>query len=391
MSGDDAECRRTVDPCEARPTLDTWQDAPHQPWSFAHLSELLPTAPISRIAERRPEHGRGQGLEALEALVPGLRARLEATHTDAFLVLRGAEATVEYARSGHSVDAPHLLMSVSKSLCSTVVGALVGEGRIDTAAPITAYVPELCGSVFDGPSVQQLLDMEISIDYSENYLDPRSEVQTHDRASGWRSRQPNDPAHDRAFLRTLRGLGAVGEFQYCSASTDVLAWIVERASGLRYPQALSQYLWARIGADRDASITVDATGFGYANAGVSCTARDLARVGRMILDRGLAPGGRVVPGEWTDALLAGGSATAMAPSGWTAAFPGGSYTRQWWCTGNSRGNIAAIGIHGQHLWLDPPCDSVIVKLSSWPRPDDDAAHAEQTRLLMDVCEALDAT
>ena len=73
-------------------------------------------------------------------------------------------------------------------------------------------------------------------------------------------------------------------------------------------------------------------------------------------------------------------------------FPGefrtGSYKNQWWHMGNERGNVSAIGIHGQHLWLDPPTDSVIVKLSTWPEPDSDEWHLTQSRLLLEVCEAL---
>src|SRR5690606_20047259 len=110
---------------------------------------------------------------------------------------------------------------------------------------------------------------------------------------------------------TLRGDGAVGEFQYCSADTDVLAWIVERVTGLRYSEALSVHLWSKLDADRDATITVDTTGFGFANGGISCTARDLARVGRMMLDGGAAPGGRVVSEAWVRSIMEGGSREAM--------------------------------------------------------------------------------
>ena len=155
-------------------------------------------------------------------------------------------------------------------------------------------------------------------------------------------------------------------------------------------RALSTYLWAKLDADRDATITVDQTGFGFANGGVSCTARDLARVGRMMLDGGVAPGGRVVSQGWVESVLAGGSREAMTDEGFTSAFPEGSYTRQWWCTGNERGNVSGIGIHGQNLWLDPRTDSVIVKLSSWPDPDTRHWHGLQSGILLDVSRALDA-
>ena len=371
------------------PTLDSWQEAPHNRWAFARLGELLPTAAVSRRDPATPAEPVVR-LDALATRLPDLEQRLEETCTDAFLVLRGSEVLAEYYRAGFAPDDRHLLMSVSKSLCGTVVGALVDEGRIDPAQPVTEYVPELAGSVYDGPSVLQVLDMQISIDYNEDYVDPASEVQTHDRSAGWRTRRDGDPADTYEFLTTLRGDGGTGEFQYCSANTDVLAWIVERVTGLRYVEALSTYLWAKLDADRDATITVDQTGFGFANGGVSCTARDLARVGRMMLDGGVAPGGRVVSQGWVESVLAGGSREAMPDEGFTSAFPEGSYTRQWWSTGNERGNVSGIGIHGQNLWLDPRTDSVIVKLSSWPDPDTRHWHGLQSGILLDVSRALDA-
>ncbi|HEU0182697.1 MAG TPA: serine hydrolase [Agromyces mariniharenae] len=371
----------------SHPTLDTWQEAPHNRWAFAHLGEVVPTATIAR--RRRAASAATVHLGALEPHVPDLRDRLESTFTDAFLVLRGDEVVAEYFRAGFAPDERHLLMSVSKSLCGLVVGALADAAALDPARPVTDYVPELAGSAYDGPTVQHVLDMAIGIDYREDYLDPTAEVQRHDRSAGWRTRLEGDPVDTADFLTTLRGNGSMGTFQYCSANTDVLAWIVERVTGLRYGEALSELLWSKLDADRDATITIDRAGFGFANGGVSCTARDLARVGRVVLDGGVASGGRVVSEDWARAILAGGSPDAMPPSGFTEVFPRGSYTRQWWCTGNARGNVSGIGIHGQSLWLDPRTDAVVVKLSSWPEPDGPDLNRAQSELLLDVSEVLD--
>lgn len=372
---------------QGEPTLDSWQEPPHNRWAFAHLGEIVPSAVISH----RPQIAEGavERLDALTSALPDLVDRLEKTFTDAFLVLRGDDVVAEYYRAGFAPHDRHLIMSVSKSLCGVVVGSLIDEGAIDPTRTITDYIPELAGSVYDGPTVQHALDMVIHIHYDENYVEPTSEVQTHDRSSGWRARRAGDPQDTYEFLTTLRGDGSVGAFQYCSANTDVLAWVVERVTGRRYSDVLSERLWSKLGADRDATITVDSAGFGFANGGVSCTARDLARVGRMMLDGGAAPGGRVVSQSWVDAIMAGGDPEVMA-GGMGEGFPDASYTRQWWCFGNDRGNVSGLGIHGQNLWLDPLTDSVIVKLSTWPDPDTPEWWAIQSRLLLDVNEALDA-
>ncbi|MCD4851780.1 beta-lactamase family protein [Arthrobacter sp. AK01] len=369
-----------------QPTLDTWQEGPHNRWTFAHLGELLPTASVSRRFPAAPV----EATDRLDALaLPGLRRRLEETFTDAFLVLHRNRVIADYYSPGFAPDDRHLVMSISKSMCGLVVGALIDSGEIVPSARVVDYVPELTGSAYDGPTIQHVLDMAIHLNYSENYVDPASEVQTHDRSAGWRTRRPGDPEDTYAFLATLTGNGTVGEFQYCSANTDVLAWIIERVTGLRYPEALSKYLWSKLDADRDATITVDTAGFGFANGGVSCTARDLARVGQLMLDAGNGPGGRVVSEGWVHSILEGGDPQAMMDSSFTAIHPGGSYTRQWWCTGNERGNVTGIGIHGQYLWIDPATDTVIAKLSTWPEPESDQLHERQNQLLLDVSRSLD--
>ncbi|MFE4195570.1 serine hydrolase domain-containing protein [Paenarthrobacter sp. NPDC056912] len=368
------------------PCLDTWQEGPHNRWSFAHLAELIPTAAVTRRYPAAPAVATDR-LGALE--VQDLVERLEESYTDAFLVLHRNQVIAEYYRPGFAPDDLHLVMSVSKSMCGLVIGALTDSGEVDPAARVVHYIPELAGSVYDGPTVQHVLDMAIHIDYSEDYVDPSSEVQTHDRSSGWRTRHDGDPQDTYEFLAALTGNGTVGQFQYCSANTDVLAWVIERVTGLRYSEALSKYLWSKLDADQDATITLDSAGFGFANGGVSCTARDLARVGRLVLDGGKGPGGRVVSEGWVRSILAGGDQKAMMDSSFTALHPSGSYTRQWWCTGNERGNVTGIGIYGQYLWLDPSTDTVIVKLSTWPKPESDELHALQNQLFLDVSRTLD--
>ncbi|MCT9869831.1 serine hydrolase domain-containing protein [Paenarthrobacter aurescens] len=370
-----------------QPTLDTWQEGPHNRWTFAHLGELLPTASVARRFPAAPV----EATDSLGALpLPGLRRRLEETYTDAFLVLHRNRVLAEYYGPGFAPDGRHLVMSISKSMCGLVIGALIDSGEIVPSARVVDYVPGLAGSAYDGPTVQHVLDMAIHLDYSEDYVDPASEVQTHDRSAGWRTRRDGDPEDTYAFLTTLTGNGTVGTFQYCSANTDVLAWIIEQVTGLRYPEALSKYLWSKLDADRDATITVDSSGFGFANGGVSCTARDLARVGQLMLDGGAGPGGRVVSAEWVESILAGGDTNAMADASFTAIHPRGSYTRQWWCTGNERGNVTGIGIYGQYLWIDPATDTVIVKMSTWPEPDSEHLHALQNQLLLDISRAMDS-
>lgn len=369
-----------------KPTLDTWQDAPHNRWAFAHVAEFVPTAPIPHRAAEESMRA-VVGLDALKSL-PGVRSHLEESFTDALVVVRDGEIVAEHYRDGLHPDGVHLLMSVSKSICGLTVGALVDEGLIDPAQRVDRYVPALAGSAYGDATVQQVLDMTVDVDYDEDYRNPASEVQAQDRVAGWRPRLDGDPADTYAFLASLRGGGRHGErFKYCSAGTDVLAWVAESVTGLRYPHVVSERLWSRLGCEHDAQITVDAGGFGFANGGISCTARDLSRVGRLMLDGGLVDGRRVVSADWVRRTVEDGNPDAATGSVFHRVHPGGAYSNQWWITGSERGDYYAVGIHGQYVWVDPGTRTVVVKFSSCPEPVTEEWNRLHARLFRDICDA----
>lgn len=80
-------------------------------------------------------------------------------------------------------------------------------------------------------------------------------------------------------------------------------------------------------------------------------------------------GGGIVPADWIASLWAGGDRAIWAAGDQGYAYPGGSYRNYWYDTGT--GALAALGIHGQWLWIDPATQTVIVRQSSEPDPVND--------------------
>jgi CubicO group peptidase (beta-lactamase class C family) len=79
----------------------------------------------------------------------------------------------------------------------------------------------------------------------------------------------------------------------------VLAWVLEAASGKPVAHLMSELIWSKIGAQQDAYVGVDYAGFASFNYSTCCTARDLARVGMMVVEGGVGPGGQtVVSKDW---------------------------------------------------------------------------------------------
>jgi CubicO group peptidase (beta-lactamase class C family) len=362
-------------------TLANWQDAPHNRWSFRHVRELVPTARISRgegptwhlpLAERdlysvRIRSGRRR---------LSLDRFLEETYTDGLLVLHRGRIVTERYFNGLTPSTPHLLMSVSKSVTAATAGALVGRGMLDPAWPVIDVVPELRRSSFTGATVQHLLDMRTGTRFDETYEKPDSDVRDTEYVYGWR---PNDgtrvvPADALEYFATLDNDGPHGgPFRYRSILTDVLGWVIERAGGGRFHEIVSRELWQPMGAEFDADVTLDAHGNACADGGISATLRDAGRLGLLYLRRGRRGARAVLPPAWVDDTVHGAPDGADAFVGGDGAEgypPGAHYRNCWWVIDPGAPMYCALGIHGQHVFVHPASQTVVTKLSTWPRPDD---------------------
>lgn len=106
-----------------------------------------------------------------------------------------------------------------------------------------------------------------------------------------------------------------------------------------------------------------------------------------MLDGGTALGRRVVSAAFVAETLAGGDPGLARGSVTREVFPEMSYRNQWWSSGNERGNVYGVGIHGQYLWLDPKSDTVIVKFSTLAAPVAISATRDATELFSDILAA----
>lgn len=372
--------RRTV-------TLANWRTFPATRWTYQHVSEFVPVALIrgNRQAEP-PAVPLGPVADVAVTGTDGRPATFETfltqSNTDLFVLMRGGRIVSEWTAPHADPGLPHLMFSVTKSVTALMAGVLVGQGRFDLAQPILSLIPEAAGSAYADATLQQLFDMEISLDFTEDYLDTKGAFIRYRRSMGWAPRLEGAPVEDMlSFLITLPRLAEPHgqRHSYRSPNTDLAGIAVERAAGQRWATFLSEALWKPLGALGDATVTVDPLGAARAAGGMSATARDLARVGQLVLE-----GGRgLVPSAFIDDLLTGGSRAAWANGDQAQLFPSGSYRNYWYETGE--GELAAIGIHGQWIWVDRRSGSVAVKLSSQEMPSDLALDHAIIAALRRVC------
>ena len=341
--------------------LDNWQDAPLNRWAFQHVSNFLTAHEIcAKENHHRPTttEQNASSLEDMDIHVDGKINKftqiLENTYTDSIFVLHKGNVLYERYFNGMKTDTKHLLQSVSKSILGVLYAIMINKGVIDPEQKMGHYLPELNTCVFGRATIAQSLDMQVSIKFIEDYASPHSEMNQLDRACGWKTNPTGEHSTLRSFLLSLKPAEHGSGFQYCSATTDVLAWLISHVTGMTYAKLLEKELWIPMGAQHNANITVDSAGMAVGNGGISCTSLDMAIFGQLILNGGKTPSGeQLVPSSWI-----------------TQTYSTKPYKNQWWVnqhpTKPDTNEIHARGIYGQYLWIDQETETVIAKFSTDP-------------------------
>ncbi|AZO61401.1 MAG: serine hydrolase [Mesorhizobium sp.] len=356
--------------------LDNWRLRPFCQWSFQNVGELVPSVHVAAAPGGEEEvKSLGALLEEKVTLTGGaetVEAFLKRSDTDGLTILKGGRLVGDWSAPHMAFGQRHIIFSISKSVTAILAGILQGEGVFDPEAPVTEYIPEAKGSAYGDASVRNVLDMTVSLDFEEAYLDPESAFARYRRATLWNPGGGSESL--AAFLLTLPRLAEPhGQtYRYRSPNSDMLGILVERASGKRVSDLLSEKLWLPLGAASEMSVTVDMEGTARTAGGMSMTPRDLARIGEMMRQGGTANGRRIVPEAWVrDTVASGGSHEAWRRGTMVFLFPKGRYRNKWYQMGTPSGAFCGIGIHGQWIYVNPSDEVVIAKMSSQPEPVDD--------------------
>jgi len=319
-------------------TLANWRQAPFSRWAFHHVRELVPSAEI----ENDPGDVHDWPIDRVEIgdipiEIDGVRPLsfdefLVDTSTDGIVVARGGRIVFERYANGMTEMTPHILMSVSKSLLGLVAGVLVANGDLEPDRKVTDLVPEVGGTAYKGATIRHLLDMRAGVAFDEDYLAISGAIIVYRKATNWGPLDPGEAPSDlRSFYRAMteRDGPHGGRFHYVSPNTDLLGWVVERATGRRYADLISDLIWRPMGAARSAYITVDRLGAPRAAGGICATVRDLALVGQLIANAGTRGGKQVLPRAWLDDMAAGGDPQAWSAGDFAAYIPGARYRSKW--------------------------------------------------------------
>ncbi len=340
-------------------------------WSYSNMRQFVPSRRVGAGAVGVPfERDLCDDLEQvlfmpLDSDQPVTFAEsLIHAYTDGILVLHRGKVVFERWFGVTGPETRHIAFSVTKSFVGTIAEMLVEEGRLDPAAPVAEYLPELGSSGFGDASVQQVMHMTTALDFSEDYADPNSGIGAYSAALGLTPRAADyaGPTDLATYLPSIGKAGHHGKgFTYRTPNTEVLAWIIARLEGRHFADVLSERLWQPLGMLGDADLIVDQAGMAFAGGGLNLRLEDLARFGESMRLGGLG----IIPERVIERIRRGGDPVDFDPNRYPQ-LPGWSYGSQWWHAHNNRGCFSARGIHGQTLWVDPEAEMTIARFASHP-------------------------
>lgn len=353
-------------------------------WWYADLGDVDKFPAVELKKSTTPfEFTKTLGIESNNAF--RLDTLLKNTNTVAFIVIRNDSILYENYWDNYQFDSKIPSFSVAKSFVSTLIGIALDEGFIkNTNEPVANYITEWSkkGEAYQKITIQDCLDMASGLDNQENY-------------GGVNMFTPMVRMYygtnlEKEVLNAKIG-SQRGKFDYQSINTQVLAMVVERATGKKVQDYLQEKIWQPLGMKYDASWSIDSKKQNTVKAFAALNAApiDFAKLGRLFLKNGNWNGTQIIDENWVktttnpDTLLEKG------------------YKNQWWASPitkifmdslaavqyknenpqttelNSSKNIfwfqdygksyRAEGILNQFIFVRPDKNLIIVRMGDYPK------------------------
>ena len=272
------------------------------------------------------------------------------------LIARDDTILYEHYQYGRTGQDRLLSQSMAKTIVAMLIGIAIDEGRIHSVDDLAqAYVPELTGTAFGETSLRGLLRMASGVAFREDYVDPSADNFKLGRVLFGQTGY--DTAHAVAMFNT-RQVPPDTHFSYGGVQTEVLGLVLAHAVGMSPAAYLQSRIWQPMGAEADATWTIDHSGLEVAYCCFSAVLRDWARLGLLLAHDGIANGRQIIPRQWLRDATTEPAGSPFAPRH-EAGYMGYGY--QVWLFPGPRRQFAFLGIHVQSIYVDPDSGLVMVQ------------------------------
>lgn len=271
--------------------------------------------------------------------------------TVAYVIIKDSTLLFEQYWEDYSPESHSNSFSMAKSIVSLAIGAAIDDGFIkDVDQPVSDFFPEFQGYNGKPLTLRHLLTMSAGVDFDEAYSSPFS---------------PTTKLYYGDDLQQIAlGMKEIEEpgvnFIYQSGVTQLLAFIVEKATGENISSYVSRKFWTPMNAEEDALWSLDKKdGIEKAYCCFNSNARDFARFGQLILNEG----------DWNGRQLISSSYLKEATTPDTSLLfkeyneMNHCYGFQFWHLSYNGMEIPYMrGILGQYIFIIPDLNAVVVRL-----------------------------
>lgn len=300
------------------------------------------------------------------------KKRIEAYQSIAFLVIQNDSIKYEEYWDAYNDSSLTNAFSATKSIISLLIGIAIDEGKIKSIdQKISDFFPEIKGKYSGEVSIKNLLTMSSGLNWDESYASPFS-----------KTTQAYYGSNLEKLIFDLEIIEKPGQkFKYLSGTTQLLAFILQKACGKSVSEYASEKLWKPICAEHDALWYLDrANGMEKAYCCFTSNARDFARIGQLVLDSGRFNGKQIVSENYisllsqTDTFLTDDKNQAVD-----------YYSLHWWIINYNGMKITyARGILGQYIFVIPQKNAVVVRLGHKRADNYKNHHPEDVYLYLDA-------
>jgi len=281
--------------------------------------------------------------------------------TVAFVVVQHNKIIFEQYWKNYTPISLSNSFSMSKSIISLLVGCAIKDGSIKSVdQPVSDFLPEWTS--FDGKTltIKDLLTMSAGVEWDESHNSLFSKTtEAYYGKDLWK------------LTLTEKMVEKPGvRFNYQSGVSQILAFLLQKATGKSVSQYASEKIWTPIQAEEDAVWSLDhKKGMEKAYCCFNSNARDFARLGQLILNKGRWNGKQVVDSNYIK--------EATTPATWLQYTPKSThnesisvkpvpctfYGYQFWIANYQGLKVPYFrGILGQYILVIPELDAVIVRL-----------------------------
>ncbi|MFT6500582.1 MAG: CubicO group peptidase (beta-lactamase class C family) [Crocinitomicaceae bacterium] len=284
------------------------------------------------------------------------RRYIEELDTKAILVMKNNELIYEEYWGEHDENSYSNSFSMSKTIVSLLIGIAVDEGKIGSLDDnVYTYLPEYDDHARKIITIRHLLQMASGLNWIESSANPLS-----DNAESYYG------TNLRGHLGRQKRISEPGEiFNYQSGNSQLLGMIIEKVTGMTLSAYTELKIWSKIGMQGDAYWSLDKKyGTEKAFCCLYANARDYARLGQLILNKGLYDGEQIVPRWYYEEMVAENSLSTME------GLPNSRYgLHMWTYRGGEYPAYYCRGIRGQYLICIPEENLLIVRLGTKRKPD----------------------